>query len=300
MSLPDKFDTITVDTCPTESTTTTGTSTTSTSTTTAPTTTTTETSTTTGTTGTTGTSTTTAGAVTGDLVNIDFLSGTTSKTGAAAVGSPGDSWNSFDLTGYSQGSQVAGLNFNYADNTTSPIRFSNWNFNAANTVLSYEANAHADPMVSSALKAVVSGGSGISVQSGPLSIGTQIIVLADIPEGTWDVYVFAHGANDSDDQYIGLVKRVWSAGPTFDGSTIQVAQKTGTNPTWSDPTLFEGLQYVKFTVTISAAEAANIGHPDLTTFPAATELLIEVNGRSGDTINDMVGYINGIQLIKTA
>jgi hypothetical protein len=172
------------------------------------------------------------------LLNVDFTNEAnpafSTKTGVAAVGlSETDYWNPYN----SVGAQNAPLK--WSDGTASPVRVS-----GPSTSLWFVWNS--DPMFGSDL--IVDGQ----------------FQFFNLPSGTYDVLVYAHGWMPMD---FGSIEAIV-------GSKSYGAKTTSTAANWDLPDWTEGNHYVRYNgVTIANSE------------------ILKINSHS---------YINGLQIIKTA
>ena len=179
-----------------------------------------------------------------DLLNIDFGVGTTSaKQGFAAIGnSATDFWN-LHSRDYGSPSELR-----WADASTATVTLSVANAGGA------WGNGSADPMFGVYLYPAY--GENITVR------------LADLPAGTYDLYVYAHGALDGENGVVEVASGGDKRGPL----------SISTEPGWNTEAWQSGRQYVLFdSITVGSERDITI-----TVLPGSINLAV----------------LNGIQLLK--
>jgi sugar lactone lactonase YvrE len=169
------------------------------------------------------------------LLNIDYGAhqnpNFSIKTGPAAVGSPGDVWNLYSRDDGSGGFRPNGTmaNLVWSDNAPSTIDLSVTNAAGAWYTL------NSDPMFLSYLY--------------PLGGGPDIVsVLSDLPPGSYDFLIYAHGQPPLENGVIELL-----LGPTSYG-----ARSTSSQANWDTPGWTEGNEYVRFSGVVVRGENVTI------------------------------------------
>lgn len=163
----------------------------------------------------------------GDIININ-LSNLSTFVGAMATGNSGDQWNY--MTGTSQQSVINPL-IDASGNstaakatlifTTSPTSASHDGFTHPNEAYKryFEVENAPDPAISH-------------------------LIIEDLPAGTYDFYVYAHGKLQADSQIVQYILEPYTS------YTAKVGGVTTTGADWNSATWLPGRQFVLFRETI--------------------------------------------------
>jgi hypothetical protein len=182
-----------------------------------------------------------------NLIDVAFTFNTvSSKTGFAATGvSANDFWNTFETFSTREKSDLK-----FVDGTLSGVNLSEAN------VWSVETNGASDPMYGNYADA-----------------STNIILeVYDLPAGSYDFYLYGHGASDNEDGVFQLKV----------GSLNCGTQATTLGSGWLSSVWQEGVQYVEFRgVSVAAGQVVGI----------TAEL-----GANGNSGNSAIAVLSGLQM----
>lgn len=212
--------------------------------------------------------------VSNGLINVDlYAAGGAPKTGAAAVGLPGDYWNQYNVPiGSVAQVNAEPLQLAWANVDDSSVFLSTYvHGGSLSTDIVWQAaiqnTGHPDPMM-----ATTAVSSPTGVPSG--------LVIQNLPDGVYDVYVYGHG------QLPGDILRVFLLTPfQTPPESLRPEQATINGTEWESATWTEGHQYVVFRdVSFATLEANDIA----ILFPHQDPTL----GQFDEF------YISGIQIVK--
>ena len=181
------------------------------------------------------------------LLAVDFGNETTAKTGAAAVGSPGDVWNPA-FSQFSSPTTLTGLVG--TDGTPSGVTLTLTNLAG----LWSAVPANGDPMYADYVYNLFSGTSA--------SVDIQ-----GLPAGTYDVYLYGHGpSDDADTGYSLAVDGVPATCTTYTGMLTPAGATwtRGNEAAWTEqtrqctPSDDTHGQYVKLTANLAKAQTLTV------------------------------------------
>lgn len=205
------------------------------------------------------------------IINIDFGTSSTSKTGAAAVGNAGDFWNSFAAVHTGPGSYYIN-NLKFANSQSSSISMAALEFYSSWGISYGGVN---DPMFDN------------YIYSYQPPTKASKIVLANVPSGTYDFYVYGH-EGDYGDQY-----ELTSGGTSYGVKFTIYSHDVYTSSNWVD-----GLHYVVFEdVVVASTKNITLTVGNLASKKSYSGAIInglQIVPAGTDKINQTVTPIDGV------